>query len=64
MKRELEKYNAFIDGIYYCPHHPDKGFDGEIPELKFVMDIGYDNTKRINEILETLYIPEEEEDEI
>lgn len=36
----------------------------QIPELKFVMDIGYDNTKRINEILETLYIPEEEEDEI
>ena len=25
---------AYIDGIYYCPHHPHKGFDGEIPELK------------------------------
>lgn len=21
MKNELKKYNAFIDGIYYCPHH-------------------------------------------
>lgn len=26
---------AYIDGLYYCPHHTDKGFDGEIPELKF-----------------------------
>ncbi len=26
---------AYIDGLYYCPHHPDKGFVGEIPELKF-----------------------------
>ena len=25
---------AYIDGLYYCPHHPDKGFVGEIPELK------------------------------
>jgi D-glycero-D-manno-heptose 1,7-bisphosphate phosphatase len=23
-----------VDAVYYCPHHPDKGFDGEIPELK------------------------------
>lgn len=26
--------HAFLDAIYYCPHHPEKGFDGEIPELK------------------------------
>lgn len=25
---------AYIDGIYYCPHHPHKGYEGEIPELK------------------------------
>ena len=25
---------AYLDAIYYCPHHPDKGFEGEIPELK------------------------------
>ena len=25
---------AYLDAIYYCHHHPDKGFDGEIPELK------------------------------
>lgn len=25
---------AYIDGLYFCPHHPDKGFEGEVPELK------------------------------
>lgn len=25
---------AYVDGIYYCPHHPHKGYAGEIPELK------------------------------
>lgn len=26
--------HAFLDRIYYCPHHPEKGFAGERPELK------------------------------
>lgn len=30
----LERENAFLDGIYFCPHHPDSGFEGERPELK------------------------------
>ena len=25
---------AYLDAIYYCPHHPHKGYAGEIPELK------------------------------
>lgn len=25
---------AYLDAIYYCPHHPAKGFEGEISELK------------------------------
>ncbi len=25
---------AYVDAIYYCPHHPHKGYEGEIPELK------------------------------
>ena len=25
---------AFLDAVLYCPHHPDSGFDGEVPELK------------------------------
>ncbi len=34
METLLGKEGAYIDGLYYCPHHPDKGFEGEIPELK------------------------------
>lgn len=30
----LGKQGAYIDRLYYCPHHPDKGFPGEVPELK------------------------------
>lgn len=31
----LGKEGAYVDGLYFCPHHPDKGFEGEVPELKF-----------------------------
>ncbi len=34
LETELGLKGAKIDGIYYCPHHPEKGFLGEIPELK------------------------------
>ena len=30
----LGKEGAYVDGIYYCPHHPHKGYTGEIKELK------------------------------
>lgn len=35
METLLGLEGAYIDGLYYCPHHPNKGFEGEIPELKF-----------------------------
>ena len=35
METELGKEGAFLDAIYVCPHHPDKGFEGERPEYKF-----------------------------
>ncbi|MBR1739464.1 MAG: HAD-IIIA family hydrolase [Ruminococcus sp.] len=25
---------AYVDDVFYCPHHPDKGFEGERKELK------------------------------
>ncbi len=31
---ELGLQGAFVDAIYLCPHHPDRGFAGERPELK------------------------------
>ncbi len=38
METMLGKEGAYIDGLYVCPHHPDKGFKGEIPELKVDCD--------------------------
>ena len=34
METLLGNDGAFLNGIYYCPHHPEKGFEGEIPQLK------------------------------
>ena len=34
----LGKEGAYLDGYYYCPHHPQKGFKGEIKRLKKVCD--------------------------
>lgn len=34
LETELGYEGAYIDGLYYCPHHPHKGYEGEIPELK------------------------------
>lgn len=30
----LAEIGAFVDSYFVCPHHPDKGFEGEILELK------------------------------
>ncbi|MDA9611409.1 HAD-IIIA family hydrolase [Gammaproteobacteria bacterium] len=37
MKMEVELGNdgAYLDDIFFCPHHPHSGFEGEILELKF-----------------------------
>lgn len=38
LETELGQQRAFLDGIYYCPHHPDGGFPGEIAALKIACD--------------------------
>lgn len=38
METLLGKEGAYLDGIYFCPHHPHKGYEGEAPELKFDCD--------------------------
>lgn len=34
METLLGAKGTYIDAIYYCPHHPHKGYEGEVPELK------------------------------
>ncbi len=38
METLLGNDGAYIDALYYCPHHPDKGFEGEVSDLKIVCD--------------------------
>ncbi|MBR4909811.1 MAG: HAD-IIIA family hydrolase [Clostridia bacterium] len=58
----LGNEGAYLNGIYYCPHHPDKGFEGEVKELKFDCDCRKPKTglikaaaKRFNIDLENSY---------
>ena len=34
----LGSYGAYFDRIYFCPHHPDSGFKGEVKDLKIECD--------------------------
>ena len=41
LESQLGAGGAFLDGLYFCPHHPDKGYPGEVAELK-----GYCNCRK------------------
>lgn len=38
METLLGAEGAYLDAIYFCPHHPHKGYEGERSELKFDCD--------------------------
>lgn len=38
METLLGREGAYLDDISFCPHHPDRGFEGEVPELKIVCE--------------------------
>lgn len=38
METLLGTEGAYLDAIYFCPHHPHKGYEGEVPELKIDCD--------------------------
>ena len=38
METLLGLEGVYLDGIYFCPHHPHKGHEGEVPELKIDCD--------------------------
>ena len=38
METLLGKEGAYLDAIYFCPHHPHSGYEGEVKELKVDCD--------------------------
>lgn len=47
---------AYLDGIYVCPHHPDKGFPGEVAELKMDCDCRKPRTELIDRAVKVMSI--------
>lgn len=56
----LGRNRAFLDRIYYCPHHPEKGFHGERIEYKIPCDCRKPNTGMINQAVYDLNIDPDE----
>ena len=52
----LGNEGAYIDGIYFCPHHPDSGFDGEVKELKINCECRKPKPGLINKAIEDFNI--------
>jgi histidinol-phosphate phosphatase family protein len=52
----LGREHAFLDRIYFCPHHPEKGFAGERPELKIDCDCRKPKIGMIQKAVEELNI--------
>jgi histidinol-phosphate phosphatase family protein len=38
LQMQLSREGAYVDAIYWCPHHPHSGYAGEVKELKFECD--------------------------
>ncbi len=51
---ELGKDGAYLDAIYLCPHHPDKGFAGERPELKIACQCRKPGTAMVEQACQEL----------
>lgn len=48
METLLGLSGTYIDGVYYCPHHPHSGFEGEVKELKIKCDCRKPNIGLLN----------------
>ena len=53
---EIGKEGAFLDAIYLCPHHPDRGFPGERVELKTNCQCRKPGTKMVEQAVHDLGI--------
>ncbi len=52
----LGENGAYIDALYFCPHHPDSGFSGEVKELKIKCDCRKPSGGMIRQAAEDLNI--------
>ena len=52
----LGRAGAYVDRIDYCPHHPDKGFPGEVSELKIACECRKPGTGMIDAAVRALNI--------
>jgi histidinol-phosphate phosphatase family protein len=50
---------AYVDGVYYCPHHPDRGFPGERTEFKTICDCRKPATGMIDQAMSELFLRKE-----
>src|ERR1700733_13858474 len=56
METLLGREHAFLDRIYFCPHHPEKGFPGERADLKIDCDCRKPKTGMIQKAVADLNI--------
>jgi histidinol-phosphate phosphatase family protein len=49
MEALLGREHAWIDVLYFCPHLPNKGFAGEVAELKVDCDCGKPKTRMLEQ---------------
>lgn len=56
MKTLLGREGAFLDGVFYCPHHPDKGFPEENPAYKIECACRKPRTGLIDEAVRDYHI--------
>nr|WP_315198958.1 HAD-IIIA family hydrolase [uncultured Flavobacterium sp.] len=56
LDHDLGLKNAYLDKIYLCPHHPHKGFLGEIAELKIECNCRKPKTGLIDLAVEELQV--------
>jgi len=56
MEYTLGQERAYLDRIYYCPHHPEKGFKGERKEYKVVCKCRKPGTGMIDKAVKEMNI--------
>lgn len=52
----LGEGQAYLDAVYVCPHHPHRGFENEVPELKVDCNCRKPRTGMIDKACEELFV--------